>query len=474
MDDYESYDGLGLAELVRKREVQPKELLEAAVSRMEALEPQLHAVPIPMVDEAERAIAEGLPDGPFTGVPYLIKDLHLHWDGVRTTNGSALFAEHVSDHDSTLTERYRASGLVTFGKSASPEFGITPTTESALFGDTHNPWKPGTSAGGSSGGGAAACAAGYLPIANASDGGGSIRIPASCCGLFGMKPTRGRTPMGPDAGEGWAGMSIVHAVSRSVRDNAALLDATHGPDLCSPYVAPPPTRPYLDEVGRPPGKLRISFQRETWNGSETHPDCVAAVEDAARLCEELGHEVVERRLEVDGDLIRKASATIIPTNLLVALEDRAAALGQELGPNDVEPGTWGMSQAAHQRSAADYVRAVKGIHQLGRMVSTHLQEFDAILTPTMATPPVPLGQINLSNPNPGEHIAKLFQYIGFCQLFNASGHPAMSVPLAWNDEGLPIGLQFAGRFGDEGTLFALAGQLEQARPWFERRPPVCG
>jgi amidase/6-aminohexanoate-cyclic-dimer hydrolase len=474
VQDYESYDALGLAELVRRGEVQPKELLAAALERMERLEPILNAVPIPMIEEAQRALDQGLPEGPFTGVPYLIKDLHLLWDGVRTTNGSALFADYVADHDSELTRRYRAAGLVTFGRSASPEFGITPTTESTLFGDTHNPWSLEHSAGGSSGGSAAAVAAGYVPLANASDGGGSIRIPASACGLFGMKPTRGRTPMGPDAGKGWAGMSAVHAVSRSVRDNAALLDATHGPDLGAPYVAPPPERPYLEEVTQSPERLRIAFQRTTWNGSPTEPECVAAVEDAARLCEAQGHDVVDLPMEVDGELIRLASATIIPTNLQVVLEDRAAALGRELEAGDVEPGTWGMTQVGRQRSAADYVRAVKGIHQLGRQVEGFLRDFDVLLTPTMATPPVKLGRINLSNPNPAEHIQTLFQYIGFTQLFNASGHPSMSVPLCWNDEGLPLGIQFTGRFGDEGTLFRLAGQLEQARPWFDRRPPLPG
>ncbi len=474
MNDYESYDALGLAELVRKGDVQPKELLAAALERMERHEPTLHAVPIPMIEEAERAIAAGLPEGPFTGVPYLIKDLHLLWKGVRTTNGSALFAENVPDHDSELTLRYKAAGLVTFGKSASPEFGITCTTESALFGNTANPWNPEHSAGGSSGGSAAAVAAGYLPLANASDGGGSIRIPAAACGLFGMKPTRGRTPMGPDVGEGWAGMSAIHAVSRSVRDNAALLDATHGADMGAPYVAPAPERPFLDEVGRRGPRLRIAFQRETWNDSPTEPDCIAAVEDAAALCSELGHEVVERSLKVDAELIRRASGTIIPTNLLVALEDGAAARGRELSEDDVEPGTWGMSQAAHQRTAADYVRAVKGIHVLGREVERFLQDVDVLLTPTMATAPVRLGQIHLSNPNPAEHLGKLFQCIGFTQLFNASGHPAMSVPLAWNEAGLPIGLQFAGRLGDEGTLYRLAAELEEARPWFDRRPPISG
>ncbi|MCP3984540.1 MAG: amidase [bacterium] len=473
MKEYESYDGLGLAELVRKGETQPKELLDAALERMERHEPTLNAVPIPMILEARAALDAGLPEGPFTGVPFLLKDLHLNWAGVRTTNGSQLFTDHVPDHDSELTERYRAAGLVTFGKSLSPEFGITPTSESIQFGDTRNPWNTEHSAGGSSGGSAAATAAGYLPLANASDGGGSIRIPAAACGLFGMKPTRGRMPMGPDVGEGWAGMSIVHAVSRSVRDSAALLDATAGPDLGAPYVAPPPVRSYLEEVTRPPSRLRIALQRSTWNGTSTHADCVAAVEDAARLCEELGHDVVEAALEIDADAMRRASMTILPANLLVALEDRAEALGRELVESDVEAGTWGMATAGRARSAVDYVRAVKGIHHIGRQVARFQTDYDVILTPTMALPPTPLGTLSLSNPNPGANLEALLQTIGYCQIFNASGSPAMSVPLAWNDAGLPIGIQFAGRFGDEGTLFRLAGQLEQARPWFNRRPPLA-
>lgn len=474
MQDYESYDGLGLAELVRKGEVQPKELLDAALERMERHEPVLNAVSIPMLEEARAALEAGLPQGPFTGVPFLLKDLHLLWAGVRTTNGSQLFADHVPDHDSELTERYRAAGLVTFGKSLSPEFGVTPTSESILFGDTHNPWNPEHSAGGSSGGSAAAVAAGYLPLANASDGGGSIRIPAAACGLFGMKPTRGRTPLGPDVGEGWAGMSSVHAVSRSVRDSAALLDATAAPELGAPYVAPPPVRPYLDEVTRAPGRLRIAFQRSTWNGTPTHADCVTAVEDVAKLCEQLGHDVVEATLEIEREAMRNAALTIIPTNLLVALEDRAEALGRELVEGDVEAGTWGMANAGRDRSAAEYVRAVKGIHRLGRQVAQFLSNYDVILTPTMALPPVPLGTLSLSNQDPAANLGALLQTIGFTQLFNASGSPAMSMPLAWNAAGLPIGIQFAGRFGDEGTLFRLAGQLEEARPWFDRRPPISG
>jgi amidase/6-aminohexanoate-cyclic-dimer hydrolase len=471
VNDYESYDALALAELVQKREVKPSELLDAALARLDERNPRLNAVVIPMIEEARQAAADALPEGPFRGVPFLLKDLHLLAVGTRTTSGCRLFADFVADHDSEIVTRYRNAGLVIFGKTHSPEFGLTTTTESKLFGLTRNPWNTDFSAGGSSGGSAAAVAAGILPAANASDGGGSIRIPASCCGLFGMKPTRARTPAGPDVGEGWSGMSAVHAVSRSVRDSAALLDVTAGPDLGAPYWAPPPERPYLEEVGRPLGRLRIALHDRTFNGVETHPDCAAAVADAARLCEELGHEVEEASLSIDADLLRKATGTIIAANLRATVEDRAATLGRSFGADDLESVPYAMAMGAAETGSADYARAVRMIHDLGRQVARFLERYDTVLTPTMATPPLPLGALSLSSADFGSFLANLQKTVGFTQLFNATGNPAMSVPLAWNADGLPIGVQFAGRYGDEATLFRLAGQLEQARPWFDRRAP---
>jgi amidase/6-aminohexanoate-cyclic-dimer hydrolase len=472
LNEYESYDALGLAELIRKGEAKPSEILEAAIARLEERNPKLNAVVIPMIDEARKEAAGDLPDGPFRGVPFLLKDLHLLVTGSRTSYGCRLFEDFVADHDSEIVTRYRNAGLVTFGKTASPEFGLTTTTESTLFGQTRNPWNTDHTAGGSSGGAAAAVAAGIVPLANASDGGGSIRIPAACCGLFGMKPTRGRTPAGPDAGEGWSGMSAVHAVSRSVRDNAALLDASCGPDLGAPYWAAPPERPYLEEVGRSPGQLRIAFQSLTFNEVETHPDCVAAVEETARLCAELDHRVEETSFSIDAEAFRKATGTIISANLRATCEDRAATLGREFGPDDLEPVTYAMATGAAQTGAAEYARSIRVIHAIGRQVAGFLERYDVLLTPTMATPPLPLGVLSLSNPDFGEFLGGLLKTVGFTQLFNAAGNPAMSVPLAWNAAGLPIGMQFAGRYGDEATLFRLAGQLEQARPWFDRRPSV--
>lgn len=470
-DEYEGNDALGLAGLIARGEVTASELLDAALARMSECNPDLNAVVIPLEEHARAAIARGLPDGPFRGVPFLIKDLALQIKGSRTTNGCRLFRDHVADHDSELVARYDRAGLVTFGRTASPEFGLTTTTESTLFGSTRNPWNRDHTSGGSSGGASAAVAAGIVPLANASDGGGSIRVPASCCGLFGMKPTRGRTPFGPDAGEGWSGMSTVHAVSRSVRDNAALLDASEGAEVGSPYWAPPKVRPYLDEVTRTPGPLRISMLTETFNGTPTHPHCVDAVEAVGKLCESLGHRVEPMKLTIDRAALGSASQAIMGANLIATLEDRAAGLGREFGPDDVEPFSWMSVQSARQRTASDYARAIRTIHSIGRTIDAHFDRFDVILTPTMGAPPERIGTLSLANPDLAAMVPALLRSVGYTQVFNASGHPAMSVPLYWSADGLPIGVQFAGRFGDEGTLFQLAGQLEAAKPWWDARPP---
>ena len=445
--------------------------IDAAIARANDRDPELGSIIHRMDEVARDAIASGLPSGPFTGVPFLLKDLHLSWPGVSLTNGSTFYKNHVPDFESELVSRYRRAGLVVFGKSHSPEFGLTTSTESRLYGQTRNPWNPAHTSGGSSGGASTAVAAGIVPLANASDGGGSIRIPASCCGLFGMKPTRGRTPAGPDSGEGWNGMSLVHAVTRSVRDSAALLDATAGPDMGAPYAAQPPARPWLEEVTASPGKLRISVQRETWNGAETHPDCLAALDDAVALCRELGHDVQEVPCEIDRDLLSRSALTIIASNTRATLEARAATLGRPLEESDVEAGTWAMVGLAAGCSATDLTRAIRGIHQIGRDLAAHLTTFDLVMSPTMATPPLPLGVLSLSNPDRGEQTRGLLKTVGFTQLGNATGHPAMSVPLAWNDAGLPIGIQFIGRMNGEDTLYRLAGQLEAAAPWFDRLPP---
>lgn len=472
-DAYDSHDGLGLAGLVAQGEVTPAELLDEAIARVERLNPAINAIVHRCDDLARKAIADGLPEGPFRGVPFLLKDLYTEMAGTELCNGSALWAEYRSDHDTNLVARYKAAGLVIFGRTTSPEFGLTATTESRVHGDTRNPWDLSRSSGGSSGGASAAVAAGILPVANASDGGGSIRIPASACGLFGMKPTRGRTPMGPDAGEGWGGMSTVHALSQSVRDSAALLDATAGPDTGAPYYAEPPRRPYLEEVGADPGRLRIALQRKAFNGAEVDPTCIAAVEDAARLCEDLGHEVDEAPVTADFERLGEATFTIIKANIFAAARMRAAAAGRDLQPGDLEPITWATADQGRAVLAADYVDAIKTIHAVGRQVAAFMERYDVILSPTMATLPMELGRISLRREDAAGYARDIGRAVGFTSLFNAAGNPAMSVPLCWDDAtGLPIGIQFAGRYGDEATLFRLAGQLEQARPWAHRRPAL--
>ncbi|MBT39933.1 MAG: amidase [bacterium] len=470
VENYESLDALAMAQGVREGSIRPADLLEAAIERAER-HVGIGAIPIPMFEEAREAAGTTLPDGPLRGVPFLLKDLHTARRGWRLTNGSRLFADQVSDFDSEFVSRYLRAGLLLFGRSASPEFGLTTSTESVLFGKTRNPWNPEHTAGGSSGGAAAAVAAGILPAAHASDGGGSIRIPASCCGLFGLKPTRARVPSGPRKGEGWSGMSISHAVSRSVRDSAALLDAVAGPEVGAPYWAPPQQRPFLEEVGADPGRLRIALQTQSWNGAPTDPECRRAAESTAELCVKLGHEVETAPLLL-GDLeLGRATQVIIGSNVRALVEEGAAALGRDARETDLEPLTWAMFQLAGAVGGVDYAHAVQTLHAAGRCVALFLERYDAILSPTMATLPTRIGELALDNPDRGALMEKLMASIGYTQLFNASGHPAMSVPMHWAPEGLPIGVQFAGRFGDEATLFRLAAQLEAARPWFTRTPP---
>jgi len=469
--EYEDYDAMGLAELVRKRQVTPHELLEAAMERVEARDTAINAVVTKMYDQARAAIAAGLPAGPFTGVPFMLKDLGVLYAGVRTSNGSRLFAEFVPDHDSTVVERYKAAGLVIMAKTNTPEFGIAATTEPQLFGPTCNPWRRTHSAGGSSGGAAAAVAAGYVPMAHATDGGGSIRIPAANCALFGLKPSRGRNPAGPDFGEGLAGMATGHCVSRSVRDSAALLDATHGPAPGDPYSPPSLSRPLLDEVGAPPGRLRIAMCKTDYLGQPIHAECAAAVEAAARLCASLGHEVEEVRPDFSNLSLTRAWRVIPAANLWVNINTRARALGRAPTPGDVEPLTWAWMQEGRTFTAADYLETVTTMHVIGRRMGAFLEHYDLLLSATLARPPLKLGEMDMTSEDVDRYVAFLFNDVApLTPLFNQSGGAAMTVPLAWSTDGLPIGIQFGGGLGDEPKLLRLAAQLEQAQPWAHRRP----
>ncbi len=474
MQEYERYDALGLAELVRKGAVSPEELLDAALARVSKHNPKLNALVMSFEERARREIRAGLPDGPFRGVPFLLKDLHAQLAGERLTYGSRLFEKFVSETDSELVARYRRAGLVIFGRTASPEFGLTATTESVLFGATRNPWSLERSSGGSSGGASAAVAVGILPAAHASDGGGSIRIPAACCGLVGLKPTRARVPMGPHVGEGWGGMSTAHVVSRSLRDTAALLDATHGPDLGQPYFAPEPERAYRDELSRAPGRLRIAVQTTTFNGVDTHPECRDAALDAAKLCQSLGHDVAEAKLEVDREALARAVQVLIGSNVAATVEDLAAAAGREPGLDLVEEVTLAMVLGARSASAADYARAVRVLHATGRRVARFFESVDVLITPTMALPTPRIGELALAQTPGAAFGARLGASTGYTALFNAAGNPALSLPLGRASDGMPLGVQLAGRFGDEATLLRLGAQLEKARPWFDVRPPLAG
>lgn len=471
VDDYENCDGIRLAELVKAGELTAQELLDAAIERVETRNGAINAVVNRMYDEAKAAIARGLPAGPYAGVPYLLKDLGVYYAGTVTTAASTFLRDAVADHDSEIVARLKRAGLVIFGKTNTSEFGLSTSVEPKLFGPTRNPWNRDYSAGGSSGGAAAAVASGMLPMAHATDGGGSIRVPASCCGLFGLKPTRARNPMGPDVGEGWNGASTGHAVTRSVRDSAALLDATAGPDVGDPYWAPPPTRPYVSEVGVDPGRMRIALATSAWNGQPVDPECVTAAAEAAKLCEALGHHVEEASPAIDAEALAQASRIIISAHTRATLEARGDALGRPPKPDDVEPVTWAMAEFGRAASAGAYARAIVTIHRTGRVVGRFFEQYDILLTPTMCRPPHKLGVLTMDGADPAAYMQAILPTIAFTSLFNSCGNPAMSVPLHGSADGLPIGVQFAAAFGDEAGLIRLAAQLEAARPWWDKHPP---
>lgn len=464
-------DATEQAELVRKKQISPLELVEVAIERIERINPKINAVVTPMYDRARAAAAGVLPDGPFTGVPFLLKDILAPYAGVRLCFGASLLAGSVPDHDGELTIRYKNAGLVICGRTNAPEFGFLPTTESRLHGSCRNPWNLDYGTGGSSGGSAAAVAAGLVPMAHGNDGGGSIRIPSSCCGVFGLKPTRARNPLGPDVGDLVSGLVCEHVLTRSVRDSAAALDATSGPDVGDPYWAPPPERPFLEEVGAPPGRLRIGFAKSSQAGS-VHAECVRAVEEAAALCADLGHRVEEKTLDIPQDQFGEAFAILYASNMLRIMTLIEKATGTHLEPEQMEIPSWLMCELGKNYTGGDYLNAVGELQGISRQVARQMLEYDVLLTPTLAKPPLPLGSFDSTPEDPLKALNTTTDWVLFTQVCNATGQPAMSVPLYWTDDNLPVGVQFIGRFGDEATLFRLAAQLEEARPWADRRPPV--
>lgn len=491
-DDYDQLDALGLAALVAAREVTAAELLEEAIVRLERVNGRLNAVVQPMFERARGACGSSF-GGPFVGLPFLLKDLNLSYPGVPLRMGSRFYRDHVPMEESELVRRYRNVGLNIFGKTSTPEFGLEPTTEPELHGPCRNPWDLRLSAGGSSGGSAAAVAAGVVPMASASDGGGSIRIPASCCGLFGFKPSRGRTPSGPDAPDLWHGMVAEHAITRTVRDSAALLDVVQGSYPGQLLTAPPLGGSCLDATLQPPGRLRIAVSFDPLLGRSLHPDCRTAVDATARLLDDLGHHVEEIHLPLDREQFIVDFVTVLAGEVGALLRDGERVRGRRGRRGEFEARTWGLMRLSEAFSAGDCAYALWSLQQFARRWLMALAPYDALLTSTLGAPPVAIGELRptlrellqlraldfapFARVGTGRRFlldagARLYDYLSQTIPANVTGQPAMSLPLHWTPAGVPIGVQIAGRPGEELVLFRLAAQLEKARPWASRRAPV--
>ncbi len=479
-DPLAALDGVAQAELVRTRKASPAELVDAAIARIERLDPGLNAVIHPLFEKA-RATARGptLADGPFRGVPFLLKDLGGQSAGDPYCAGMPVLKRlgWKASSDTFLVQKFRAAGFVIAGRTNTPELGSVPTTEPVAFGPTRNPWDITRSPGGSSGGSAAAVAAGMVPVAHASDGGGSIRIPASACGIVGLKPTRGRVSMGPELGESWAGMTTDLVVTRSVRDTALVLDAVSGAMPGDPYSAPPPARAFAREVGAKPGRLRIGFLARAPRRAEVvSPDCVAAVRATGVLLESLGHHLEEAHPPaLDDDSVVGHVGRVLLACTARDLDAWGHAIGRPLEADDVEPLDWKAAELGRKIPAPEYVLAVDGLHAWARRITAWWAGgFDLLLTPTLCEPPPPLGEFSPTPEQPLQGWRRAGPFVAFTQPFNVTGQPAISLPLHWNASGLPIGLQLVAAYGREDVLLRVAAQLEEARPWAERKPPIHG
>lgn len=471
--DYPEYDAIGLAALVRRREVRPTELTEAAIERIEAFNPAVNAVVYKAYDQARALAAQqdaSEPSGPLFGVPFLLKDILGDCEGWPTTLSSRAFSDRVMPYDCELVSRFKRAGVVFVGKTNTPEFGILPTTEGQFHGPARNPWHLDHSTGGSSGGAAAAVATGMVPIAHGNDGGGSIRIPASCCGVVGLKPTRARNSMAPDFGDLLGGLLDEHALTRTVRDSAALLDATHGPVPGDPYRAPPVSGTFLDDTLREPGRLRVAFSRTDPFGRPLHPDCLAGVDATAKLLESLGHTVEEAQPQIDPQGFVEAFSAMWFAGIAYAIDLVSLQSGRTLQPGDLENLTHAVHARGRAISAVEFQFAELVMQQAGREMGRFHQTYDCWLTPTLATPPLRNGVIDVRESDLEKTYAPLIDYSPFTAIQNASGQPSISLPLHWSGAGLPIGMMFSADAGNEGLLFQLAAQLEQARPWKDRRP----
>ncbi len=490
--EYDSYDALGLAELVRKREVGADELCEEAIRHIERINPEINAVILQRFDSARKAARGKLKEGPFSGVPFLTRDLLTSYSGIPQTAGAGKGCE--PDDNCELMRRYMATGVIVLGETNTPESCLAACTGPLSNGRTRNPWSRDHEPGGTSGGSAAAVASGMVPMASGSDACGSLRIPASCCGLFGLKPTRGRTPTGPNHGELWQGALAEHVVTRTVRDSAAMLDAVQGADIGAPYVIPGPEHSYLEELKKEPGTLRIAFTTRSPLGTEVHPECRAAVENAAHLLMSLGHTVEEAEPDIDGSAMAKSFFMLSFGETSADISELKSVLGRKPVAADLEDAAWVFKLLGDSFSAGDFVLSMRRWNTFARRMGLFLKKYDLYLTPTLATPPARIGE---ARHKPLESL--LIKIVGqfskasfttmsaiidefaveslagnpFTPIANIAGLPAMSVPLHWTATGLPCGVQLIGPFGGEAALFKLAAQLENARPWFARRPYVA-
>ncbi len=471
-DDVAALDATGQAELIRQRAIQPIELVDIAIERIERVNPVLNAITTKMYEQALEIASNPLPEGPFTGVPFLLKDFLAEQAGVRVTNSSNFLGDFIPTTDSELVKRYKKAGLIMVAKTNTPEMAIGVTTEPRRFGPTRNPWDTKRTPGGSSGGAAASVAAGIVPMAHGNDAGGSIRIPASCCGVFGLRPSRGRNPLGPNFGDLFSGMVSEHALTRSVRDSAILLDATEGASLGDPYPAPLKDGPYETAIRKEPRKLRIGFSTDTPLDSKLHPDCISAVKETASLCVDLGHHVDEISPSFDKELMWISATKVLGVGTAHGIRSWARRLGKEPTEDQFEPFVWAYQQKANEISAPEYLLAIEDIHRLTRDIANFFTDYDLWLTPTVGQPPVPLGTFEFEDGDPYKLRRKMASFVPYTYIANATGQPAMSIPLYWNEESLPIGSHFLGRHGDEATLFQIASQLEEASPWDNIRPPV--
>jgi amidase len=476
LPEYETFDAGGLADLIRTRQASATEIVRAAIDRIDARNPRFNAV-VNRLDEQALRAAKALDDGhaqaasgPFAGVPFLVKDSGIQVKGERTSNGSRFWSDHKALRDSTVTERYRAAGLILLGFTNTAENGLASETAPAAYGPTLNPWDATRSAGGSSGGAAVAVAAGFVPAAHATDGGGSIRVPSANTGLFGLKPTRGRNPFGPDIGEGWNGLSVHHVVTRSVRDSAALLDATHGAAPGDPYAAPAFNGRYVDALARPPRPLRIALQAVGHDGAAIDTTVEHAARETAALLADLGHHVEEARPEIDLQAVKRATRIIVASNTANVLHARGVQAGRAATENDVEPITWLWGAEGRRHSGQDLAWAITTIHQLSRAFGRFFERYDILLTPTLADPPLPLRTIDQQSQDLDAYFEILYHHTIFTSVYNCAGLPAASLPLVWSNA-LPIGVQIAGALGADDLILALAAQLEVARPWFSRGAP---